>query len=438
MISILGGGPAGLAVGHYAAKKQLPFKVYEANHETGGNCRTIESGGFKFDTGAHRLHGHDEEVVAEIRDILEGDLNEIHTPSYIFHNGRFLMFPLTPIGLIKGLSLKELVGSLWYLLVGRFNFSKDLTFQDTVYRKYGKGLSNHFLTNYSEKLWGLAAHRLSPNISGSRLKKLTITALIKEMLIPNSKSEHMEGSFYYPSQGFGQIASTMADRFKENILLGQRISRINHNNKRITSIETNNVKSHDCQHVISSLPITLLIKMMNPLPPDEILDLANSFHFRHLTLCCFFLDKKQVNSGATIYFPSSRYPFTRGYEPRNRSVHMSPRNKTSFIVEVPDSKVQNEVAKSKLIEQVCRLLIEDNFFRAEEIISTDTYQIPFAYPVLEYGFEEKLEVLYNYLDQFQNLKLTGRNGLFEYSWTHNMMRNGKAIIDEFTFGERLN
>ena len=62
-ISILGGGPAGLAVAHYAKKSSLSFDLYEASEETGGNCRTIINGDFRFDTGAHRLHGKDPNVV---------------------------------------------------------------------------------------------------------------------------------------------------------------------------------------------------------------------------------------------------------------------------------------------------------------------------------------------------------------------------------------
>ena len=36
-----------------------------------------------------------------------------------------------------------------------------------------------------------------------------------------------------------------------------------------------------------------------------------------------------------MYFPSNEYIFTRIYEPKNRSMYMSPKDKTSLIVEVP-------------------------------------------------------------------------------------------------------
>ena len=64
-LNILGGGPAGLSVGHYAKKKKVPFRIFEGSGQIGGNCRTITDGDFKYDTGAHRFHDKNEEVTSE-------------------------------------------------------------------------------------------------------------------------------------------------------------------------------------------------------------------------------------------------------------------------------------------------------------------------------------------------------------------------------------
>ncbi len=55
-LSILGAGPAGLALGYYAKKHEIPFTLYEARDTPGGNCTTFRHGEFLFDSGAHRLH----------------------------------------------------------------------------------------------------------------------------------------------------------------------------------------------------------------------------------------------------------------------------------------------------------------------------------------------------------------------------------------------
>ncbi|WP_397385230.1 NAD(P)-binding protein, partial [Prosthecobacter sp.] len=54
-LMILGGGPAGLAVGHFARKAGLEFQLLEASSRFGGNATTFVENGFRFDSGAHRL-----------------------------------------------------------------------------------------------------------------------------------------------------------------------------------------------------------------------------------------------------------------------------------------------------------------------------------------------------------------------------------------------
>lgn len=430
-ISIFGGGPAGLSVAYYAKKVGLEFTVYEANDVTGGNCRTIHHGDFRFDTGAHRLHDKSSEVVSEIMDLLGDDLKKISTPSYIFHNGRFIHFPLTPFELLLNLTPMEGIKALGSFLLKNSKNEKINNFREFANAKYGKTVADLFLNNYSEKLWGLPTDKLSPNISGSRLKNLNLRNLMTEFIFPKRKAKHMEGTFYYPQNGFGQIVESLGDYIgSESISLNSRVTKIFHDNSRITKFEINNQELVHSDLIISSLPLPLLIKLLHPAPEATILELAKSFKFRHLTLFCFFLKKDKIKSAATIYFPSKAYPFTRGYEPKNRSLRMSPKNKTSFIVEVPHSELKLKENEEDLKKSIAEVLIKEQFFQYQDIIEVITYRIPFAYPVLEKDFELKVKLVNEYLSQFENLLSTGRSGKFEYSWTHDMMINGKSIIQE--------
>jgi protoporphyrinogen oxidase len=57
--------------------------------------------------------------------------------------------------------------------------------------------------------------------------------------------------------------------------------------------------------------------------------------------------------------------------------------------------------------------------------------VPGAYPLFEVGFEENLEKLYGWLKKFENLRVAGRSGMFQY---HNM---DHAIISGFEAAEEL-
>jgi protoporphyrinogen oxidase len=97
-ITILGGGPAGLSVGYFSSKHQLAFKIFEALDRTGGNAITIQHGEFRFDSGAHRFHDKDPEVTQELLDLMGSDLQRIEAPSQIYHDGKFIGFPLSRQG----------------------------------------------------------------------------------------------------------------------------------------------------------------------------------------------------------------------------------------------------------------------------------------------------------------------------------------------------
>ena len=435
-ITVLAGGPAGLAVGYYARKHGLSFAIYEANSRVGGNCITLSQGDFRFDSGAHRLHDKDEEVTQEVKILLGDELHRVSAPSQIFFRGRYIDFPLSPLDLLKNIGPFEFSRAGLAFLNARVNKSElDGSFESLALYRYGRSIAEKFLLNYSEKLWGLPCHQLSPNISGKRLKGLDLrTFLIEATLGKLAKTQHLDGSFYYPKMGYGRIVERMEEFCgPENIRLNHRINRVLHDGKRIQAI---GIQGSDrpfrVMQVVSTLPLSLLVRSLDPPPPKSILQLANSLRYRHLRLVALFLNKPAVNGNATVYFPEKAFPFTRIYEPRNRSPYMSPAGKTSLVVEIPCHREDAiwGLENAELIDLVTQKLVEIGWIKAEEVIDSWCGRLNFAYPILELGFEDKVAQIMDWLDRFDNLRLSGRNGKFAYTHLHDMMRFGKAIVEE--------
>tara|TARA_B100001287_G_scaffold240064_1_gene214297 strand:- start:771 stop:1118 length:348 start_codon:yes stop_codon:yes gene_type:complete len=113
---------------------------------------------------------------------------------------------------------------------------------------------------------------------------------------------------------------------------------------------------------------------------------------------------------------------------------MSPVNKTSLIVEIPCFKSDDIWLSNQndLIEKVKVDLLNLNFFSENQLIDSCLYKIPNAYPILELNFEKKIKKIFEYLSRFDNLNLTGRNGLFAYTHIHDHMRNGREIISNYS------
>ncbi|MBL4654668.1 MAG: FAD-dependent oxidoreductase [Bacteroidia bacterium] len=431
-IAILGGGPAGLSAGYYARKNQLDFTLYEASEKTGGNAVTFKSGDFYYDSGAHRFHDKIPEVTKEVKSLLGDSLKEINVPSQIYHQGKYLDFPISPLNVIKNLGIRKCLSIGWEVLGQRSNGDPN-NFKSATINKYGRTLAESFLLNYSEKLWGIASDQLSVKVSGKRLEGLTIKTLLKEVIGGNSiKTKHLDGSFYYPDLGIGQIMDCLAEKCgSENIKLNKRVSKISHENFIPGSIEFTDGSSTKSDQIISTLPISILLEILDPLPPTEILSIARSLNFRNIKLVAFFLDKDQISNNASLYFPDSKLPFTRIYEPKNRSVKMAPTGKTSLIVELPcfeTDQIWNET-DHVIIESIKSQLIQLSFIEEKDVINAEVRNIKNAYPVLEKDVDEKLLEIDKYLSQFKNLHLIGRSGTYQYNHIHDLMYSGKMIIE---------
>src|SRR5579871_1915758 len=171
-LTILGAGVAGLATGHYARQRGLPFSIFEAAARVGGNAATLRHGEFLFDTGAHRLHDRFSQVTEEVKRLLGDNLHRVAAPSQIYSGGRFVNFPLTPFNLLKTLGPRRVVRAAREVIasrVGHPSVGPDLA--STACAAYGATLAELFLLTYSEKLWGIPSRDLSNDAAGRRIDR---------------------------------------------------------------------------------------------------------------------------------------------------------------------------------------------------------------------------------------------------------------------------
>jgi len=435
-ITILGGGPAGLALGFYAKKSGIPFTIYEATSRIGGISITLKHGDFLYDSGAHRLHDKDAEVMRDLKQLLRQELKHIDMPSQIYDNGQFIDFPLSPLNLMRILGLLTFFRAGLEVLRTKFA-SRDLgrNFESFALNTYGKTIAEKFLLNYSEKLWGLPSDKLSVDIVAKRMKGLDLkTFLMEAFLGSKAKTHHLDGAFYYPDRGIGEISQALAAFCgEENIMKNAKVTRILHNHQQIQAIEINGEQKIETDFAVSTLPIDDVVRMMDPKLPENVLSSAKNFKYRNVILVALFLKKASVTEAATIYFPDPKIRFTRIYEPKNRSPYMSPPDRTSLVAELPCN--QNDklwgLADNELIQLARSQLVQLEWIKAGDIIDASVYRIDHAYPTLELGFEENLETITAYLERFKNMRNSGRNGRFYAVHIHDVMRWGKDIIAEF-------
>lgn len=430
--AILGGGPAGLAVGHYARRRNIPFTIYESSDRWGGNCVTHEWNGFRYDSGAHRLHGKDPDIVNQCGRLMEGSLYEVDKPSRIFKNNRHFNFPLELKNIVRNMSIRELAIGITDLLRASVSGNGGSgNFEELAVRRYGRFLAKEFLLDYTEKLWGIPCADLDTSLTGKRLSGLNVMGLLKDMLLGNSSPRHMEGKFYYPAGGIGRLMDALAASCGEDrIRLNSSVTRVFHDAGRIRGIELNGSEQREVDEVVSSLPVNRLLGMLEP--KIGIGDRETGFHFRNLVLIAIFIGREKVGSSASLYFPGADTAFTRAYEPRNRCVSMSPPGTTSLVAEIPcDDNSQFAAMPDRsladiVIDSFCRF----GWIRQSDVLGFEVKRLPDAYPVLVSSHRQLYADTEAALGKFENLKITGRNGRFKYSWIHDQLRWGQEIAAE--------
>ena len=138
------------------------------------------------------------------------------------------------------------------------------------------------------------------------------------------------------------------------------------------------------------------------------------------------------SENASIYFPDSNFPFSRIYEPKNRSKAMAPKGKTCIVIEVPcnydDSMYQ--LSEYEFIKRIKSILINNNIVDPRKIINSTTTKIKYAYPILSIGVKDKINKVLHYLDQFKNFHLIGRSAQFKYLHTHDLFKYANNQLEQ--------
>ena len=432
-ITVLGGGIAGLAVGHFARRRGLSFTILEAGQEPGGNCRTLRSGDFLFDTGAHRLHDQDPSVTAEVRSLLNGNLAKVEAPSQIYLDGRYVRFPLSLINLAVSLGPRRLACVCAEVVGERLRLPAKLdNFEALSYHRYGKTLAGKFLLSYTEKLWGVPCRDLAPEVAGRRLKGLSMSIFLREAVLGMSAgNRHLEGAFYYPNRGIGEITSALAMSCGNGtVRLGCPVTRVVRRDRRIAAVEVNGSETLPVDRVVSTIPLRKLVESLHPTPPREILHLAAALRHRALVLVCLFLARERISSNATIYFPGREFPFTRVSEPKNRSLLMAPSGSTSLVAELPADQGDSiwNRADDQLVAEVAESFRRLGWIREGDIVGSAVMRLPDAYAVLTKEASRAVTSIAAYLREFGNLTIVGRNGSHVYSHIHDAINDGRVTV----------
>jgi len=440
---VMGAGPGGLCSAYVLSKAGVPTTVVERAPFVGGLARTIrhqtEFGEFKFDIGGHRWFTKNDELNDIFKEVVADELLWVDRISRIYFDGRYVDYPLKISNALKAIgpvtSAKAMADYGKTRIEQKINHKPVVSMEDAYIDQFGPTLYKLFFERYSEKVWGLPCSQKSADWVTQRSKGMSIVTAVKDAVVPSKgKVVSLIDNFMYPRDGFGRFSERMADAITSmgnTIELETGVETVHREGNKVVAITASTPdgpRRIEAANFISSIPLTVLAKIVDPVAPPDVIESANALTFRNVITVNLMLKKPQVTNDTWLYVHDKNILFGRFHEPKNWSAAMVPGSEfTSLVVEYFCSfgdEIWN-MTEEQLVDQTVRHLVEDmKFIKPDEVIGGFIVRAPRAYPSYVIGYEAHLEKVKNFVYSLENLQIIGRYGTFRYNNTDHSIETG--------------
>ena len=424
---VLGGGLTGLSAACALTRAGYGAKLIEQDASVGGLSKTIHHKGYRFDLGGHRFFTTDAKLNQFVQDLMTDELITVPRSSKIYMRGKFFDYPLRPANALFGLGIPtslRIVADYGIERCRSMVHQKECkSLEDWVVENFGRTMFDIYFKVYSEKVWGIPCNTISAEWVDRRINGLSLAKALRNAFSRASgrKIPTLVDEFLYPRLGIGRIS----DRLKEEIELSNpvfletSVESIHHADNRIEKIvvaKNGKTEVISGKQFISSLPLTHIIRMLDPAPPSHIREAASRLKFRDLVVVAVMIDRKRVTDQTWIYIPETTIPFGRMHEPTNWSEKMAPEGKTLLVIEYFSFRGDRiwQEPDENLVRTTVNHLEKLGFIRRAEVCDSTVVRVPKAYPLFEIGYHELCRELYAYLGRYRNLIIAGRSGMFRY------------------------
>jgi protoporphyrinogen oxidase len=447
-VVIIGAGPASLAAGYKLSSHKIPLVILEKDVQTGGLSRTINYRGYSFDIGPHRFFTKNKLVLKWWMDILKEDFLKKPRYTRIYYQKKFFDYPLSIKNVIGNLGIfSALPIALSYFKSLLFPHRKETSIAQWVTNRFGKRLYLTFFKYYTEKVWGIPCERISAEWSAQRIQGLSLSVALRNALSRKKRNTPttLISEFYYPRLGAGMMYEAVAKKIAEKggeVKLQCEVVEIQHDYKKITGVlckDMHNGRSFQMAGTdfCSSMPLTSLISRMRPLPDERILKLCGQLSYRGLVLVCLIIGKRGLFKDNWIYVHAPELQVARIQNYENWSLDMlSGRDTTSLGLEY--FCTEGDTVWSQSDEALKRLAVHEleqlGFVAAGDVRDGFVVRVPYAYPVYEMYYREKLEALKTFVRGFPNLQCMGRGGMFCYHSMDHQILSGFGVAKNILGG----
>lgn len=440
---VLGGGPAGLSAARFAQEQGYAVSVVERHPWIGGKGASRARGGYVLDFGPHAYHPRTRAINELVERHAGSDYLLGPVRMELVLAGRTLQYPFRLLeGLRKlppGLSASIVSGFLAARVRRLFGPPPMDSFRTWGEGQFGTALYRLCFGDYTERVWGVPADELSVELARRKLPRLSIRALLRELLFRKSTIHaHLFGDdFGYHRLGIGRVFEGIAAEIEErggHVLRGHEVASLEVGpDGRVTSVRLKGPDGHSelpCDGVISTIPLTRLCDLLGGEAREDEAP-GEKLEFRSIVLAYAALRRPRFSKAHWIYLVDDRFHFQRISEQKNLSAACCPADTTMLTLETSESSCPGS-------DPELRSQVEEDlgFFGvgADEIAGLERFRLADAYPIYRSGYATVLKRALSRLATVGNLVSTGRQGLFLDIDMHDAMVLGRLGVEAIATG----
>ena len=449
-VVIIGAGPAGLTAAYILATRYgITSTILEADTQVGGISRTVERDGWRFDIGGHRFFTKVKEVEDLWHEILpDEDFMLRPRMSRIYYDGKYYDYPLKASNALRNLGLWEAVLCVGSYLWARVKPPKNKdTLEGWIASRFGWRLYNHFFKTYNEKLWGVPVNKLPADFAAQRIKNLSLSKAVLNSVLPKRNQKDITSlieEFQYPKYGPGMMWERCRDLVEAKgckVVMNTRVVGIKHEGGKAVSVVAQSRDGarteYPCDHVVSSMPISQLLKTMDPPASETARRAAGDLRYRDFLTVALVVPEEYSFPDNWIYVHAREVQVGRIQNFGSWSPYLVKEGRTClglefFVFEGDETWTKPD---DQLIEQGKRELGILGLVDPAKVEAGYVVRMPKAYPFYDEYYKANVAKIVEWLDECaSNVHPVGRNGMHRYNNQDHSMYTAMLTAENIATG----
>lgn len=323
--------------------------------------------------------------------------------------------------------------------------------EDFLINRFGKRLYLLFFKDYTEKVWGIKCTEISSEWGAQRIKGLSITKAVihflkqkfgkKEKEINQKKTEtSLIEYFLYPKYGPGQLWDKVADIIQKKggiLVQNESVESLFTDNFFITKVIAKNQQTQEeveykGDYFFSTMPVKNLMRAIQKEHPVDLTAISEGLLYRDFITVGILLSKLKVAdiTDNWIYIQEPSVLVGRLQIFNNWSPYLVENENTIWLgmeYFCNDNDALWSLSETDMKGLGIKELIQIGLINEEDVLDSVVIKMPKTYPAY-FGTYPRMPELSEYLNQFENLFLIGRNGMHKYNnQDHSMLTAIQAV-----------